>query len=116
MSDKTTGKFAVPTRVFLTAEQREKLFVMARDQGIDLPDLLTELLTSFLDHLPEQQAAAAEEPAAEEPADIAQQIRSRRAEIRRLRARATIGGDAMPPWLHGYIAQLESELRRLEGQ
>jgi hypothetical protein len=111
MSDKTTGKFAVPTRVFLTAEQREKLFVMARDQGIDLPDLLTELLTSFLDHLPEQQAAAAEEPA-----DIAQQIRSRRAEIRRLRARATIGSDAMPPWLHGYIAQLESELRRLEGQ
>ncbi len=110
------GRFTIQTRVYLTAEQREQLFIMARDHGIDLPELLTELLASFLDHLPDY--TSDEAPPMEEPdtSDIAQQIRQRRAEIRRLRARATAGGDAPPRWLKSYIADLESELARLEQQ
>jgi hypothetical protein len=106
------GQFTIPTRVYLTNEQREKLFVMARDHDVDLADLLTELLASFLDHLPDY--AAAEAPPAEPAADHETEIRERRAELRRLRARAVAGGDTAPPWLQGYIADLEQEIARRE--
>jgi HPt (histidine-containing phosphotransfer) domain-containing protein len=106
------GQFTIPTRVYLSDAQREKLFVLARDHGVDLPDLLTELLAAFLDHLPDEESPAA--PASESDSDLAHEIGQRRAELRRLRARATVGGSAAPPWLARYIADLESELARLE--
>jgi hypothetical protein len=111
----TEGRFTIPSRVFLTAAQREKLFVLAREHDIDLPELLTELLVSFLEHLPEYE----EKTAPPEPANDAnatdEELRQRRAELRRLRARAVAGGDAAPPWLTRYIADLEREVGRLEG-
>jgi hypothetical protein len=106
------GLFTVPTRVYLTSEQREKLFVMARDHGVDLADLLTELLASFLDHLPDDVPAEAAIP--EPAADEADELHQRRAELRRLRARAVAGGESAPAWLPGYIAELEQELTRRE--
>jgi hypothetical protein len=106
------GQFTIPTRVYLTSEQREKLFVMARDHGVDLADLLTELLASFLDHLPDYTPTDAVPP---EPAPVQEtEISERRAELRRLRARAVAGGETAPPWLQGYIADLEQEIARRE--
>jgi HPt (histidine-containing phosphotransfer) domain-containing protein len=109
------GHFTIPTRVFLTAEQREKLFVLAREHDIDLPELLTELLVSFLEHMPEQEEDNAENDAPSETTDTETELRQRRAELRRLRARAVAAGDAAPRWLKGYIADLEREVGRIEG-
>jgi hypothetical protein len=106
------GQFTIPTRVYLTSEQREKLFVMARDHGVDLADLLTELLASFLDHLPDYAPTEAAPP--EPAADQETEIRERRAELHRLRARAVAGGDTAPSWLQSYIADLEQEITRHE--
>lgn len=115
MTDELQGQFTIQTRVYVNNEQREKLFVMARDHDLQLPELLTELLASFLDHLPDYAAQLDLVPADEPtPDDVAAQIQQRRAEIRRLRARAMIGGDAMPAWLHRYIKDLESEIQQLE--
>jgi hypothetical protein len=106
------GHFTIPTRVFLTAEQREKLFVLAREHDVDLPELLTELLVSFLEHLPGyEEDGTSPEPTSES----AEELRLRHAELRRLRARAVAAGDAAPRWLTSYIADLEREVGRLEG-
>lgn len=108
------GRFTIPTRVFLNAEQREKLFQLARDHEVELPDLLTELLVSFLEHLPGEEQAEGVADAA--PADdIQAEIQHRRAELRRLRARAMASGGSAPLWLSHYVQELERELGRLEG-
>jgi hypothetical protein len=107
------GRFTIPTRVFLTAAQREKLFVLAREHDVDLPELLTELLVSFIEHLPDY---TEEDTASPEPtSDQQEELRLRHAELRRLRARAVAAGDAAPRWLTNYIADLEREVGRLEG-
>lgn len=111
------GLFTIPTRVYLTTEQRNRLLTLVRKQDISVPDLLTELLVSFLDHLPEHEqedlAQTATEP--RETTDRATEIRRRRAEVRRLRTRAETSGDP-PGWLMSYIEDLEREIKRLEGQ
>jgi ribosomal protein L29 len=107
-----SGQFTIQTRVYLTTEQREKLFTLTREHDIDLPELLSELLGSFLEHLPDY---AAEAEADDTDADeLTREIQQRRAELRRLRARATTGGEAMPRWVRRYIADLERELEKLE--
>lgn len=108
------GKFTIPTRVYLTAEQRETLFALSREHDIDLPDLISELLASFLEHLPTYDESDIDEDVTSDTDQIGQEIRQRRAEIRRLRARALTSGDGVPPWLTRYIADLENEIRRLE--
>jgi uncharacterized small protein (DUF1192 family) len=107
------GNFTIPTRVYLEPEQREKLLLLIRERNLDLPELLTELLASFLDHLPEYEQAST--PAADE-SDSDVQLRQRRAEIRRLRARVVAGEDTTHAWLGEYIADLESEIDRLEAE
>jgi hypothetical protein len=113
MSDQ--GKFTIHTRILLTDAQRERLFVLLREHSLELPDLLSELLGSFLDHLPGEAEEAAAEPPAAAPDDdaLSQEIAERRAELQRLRARATIGGDTAPEWLTRYVGELEQELDRL---
>jgi hypothetical protein len=105
------GRFTIPTRVYLAPEQREKLLLLTREHDLDLPELLTELLASFLDHLPEYEHAST--PADGESEDDIQ-LRQRRAEVRRLRARVVAGEDTTNAWLGDYIADLESEIGRLE--
>lgn len=108
------GRFTIATRVFLTAAQRDRLNALVHEHNIDVPELLTELLVSFLDHLPEEEKSLPAEP---EPVTEAEQaIRARRAELRRLRARMAAGGSAAPQWMASYIADLERELARLEGR
>jgi hypothetical protein len=97
----------------MAPEQREKLLLLTREHDLDLPELLTELLASFLDHLPEYESAST--PAASE-SEADTQLRQRRAEVRRLRARVVAGEDTTNAWLGEYIADLESEIDRLEAE
>jgi hypothetical protein len=109
------GHFTIPTRIYLTADQRERLMRLVRQQEVDVPELLSELLVSFLDHLPEPEPEPAPEPAPEQQDPHEEELRKRRAEIRRLRARLIErAGDDPPQWLPKYLADLEQELRRLE--
>lgn len=107
-----SGLFTIPTRIFLAPEHRRKLDVLIREQDVDLPELLTELIASYLDQLPDL------EPPNEIEHSVAQEveatIHARRAELRRLRARATTGGDEVPQWLKAYMADIEAEIKRLE--
>lgn len=105
------GRFAIPSRVFLNQQQRERLNQLLLEQEVDLPDLLTELLVSFLDHLPESPVEAPETPTDETQTELQQ----RRAELRRLRARLVSHGSNPPRWMVQYIRDLQSEIDRLQG-
>ncbi len=106
------GLFTIPTRIYLTAEQRAQLMRMVREQDVDVPELLSALLVSFLEHLPELEPEPVEQ---EEQDPHEEELRKRRAEIRRLRGRLIErAGDDPPQWLPKYLADLEQELRRLE--
>lgn len=115
----TQGNFTIPTRVYLSAEQRDLLLALVREHEIDVPDLLSELLVSFLDHLPEpsEQADLLSPPAPDDAAAAhAHELRRRRSELRRLRMRLNSQDDdnPPPPWFAGYVAELEHELARME--
>ncbi len=110
------GYFAIPTRLFLTASQRQKLETLMRDQERELPDLLTDLLTSYLEYASPEEDEEDEEtgqvlPLTVKPAP--NQLQQWRVERRRLRARLT-ASNAPPPWLVSYLADLEEEIARLE--
>jgi hypothetical protein len=109
----THGRFTIPARVYLTAEQRDRLMLLAREHETDIHELLTELLVSFLDHLPEMEQPPPE-PQPEPVSDREADLRQRRAEVRRLRLRLATGGDRVPPWMRSYLSDLEQEIRRLE--
>jgi hypothetical protein len=111
------GQYTIPSRIYLTAGQRDKLMHLVREQQIDVPELLTELLVSFLDHLPEtEQAEVLASVEAEEtsPATLQTTIKKRRSEIRRLKARLTTTTETPPAWIQPYLTQLEQEVRRME--
>lgn len=117
-ADSPAGFFTVPTRVYLSTAQRERLMRLVQQHGVDVPELLSELLISFLDHLPEPEQDALLQPETDDHVaaraeEREAEIRARRAEIRRLRARAATGGETTPPWLQSYIADLEGEVQRL---
>lgn len=105
------GLFTIPTRVFLAAEHRRKLETLVIEQGVDLPELLTELLVNYLDQIPIEVAVA--EPPRQ---DIEAELKQRRGELRRLRSRLLTEGQSAPQWLRSYIADLEGEIARLEGK
>lgn len=102
------GLFSIPTRLLLTPEQRVKLEALVRTRDIELSDLLSEIVGEYLDAQPDQP------PAAAPPADTAADLRTRQAELVRLRARRDAAGSAAPAWLGAYIAELEAEIARLE--
>lgn len=107
------GHFVIPTRIFLTVAQRQNLETLMRDQERELPDLLTDLLTSYLDYaLPKAEEESVQVlPPTTKPAP--NQLQQWRVERRRLRARLT-ASNAPPAWLVSYLADLEEEIARLE--
>ncbi len=112
------GFFTIPTRVYLTEKQRDKLKNLMRERETDLPDLLTELLVNFLEHQPEPQHSL-HSPALETGkkisnlSELEEEIRKRRDEVYRLQKRADL--DTHPPrWVKGYIEDLEKEIEQLE--
>jgi hypothetical protein len=104
------GAFTVPTLLYLSAEHRARLELLVREQEVDLAELISEIVANYLDTLP---AASAPPPAP--PPDRPADLRQRRAELARLRVQRDTAGPASPPWLSAYIADLEAEIRRLEG-
>lgn len=102
------GLFTIPTRLYLTPAQRERLERLVRVQELDLAELVSQVFGDYLDALPDLPPPA--EPAPDRTAELAQ----RRAELARLHARRQAAGPAAPAWLHAYIAELEAEIRRLE--
>jgi hypothetical protein len=102
------GTFTIPTRLFVSAEHRRRLEQIVREQGIDLPDLISRVVAEYLDALPETL------PQAEAKPDNTAVLEQHRAEMARLKARRDAEGPRAPAWLHAYIAELEADVRRLE--
>jgi hypothetical protein len=98
----------VPTRVYLTPEQRAQFDQLVREHKIELADLVTQSVAAYLDTLP---PVPLEEPAPSPALDL----RKRHTDLARLKARRDAAGADAPAWLHAYIAEMEAELRRLEG-
>jgi len=109
VSARPPGGVTVPTRLFLTPTARQHIEQFTHARKIDLADLVSQIVAGYLDTLPDA-------PPAPEPArDSSAELRQRRAELGRLRARRDAAGSAAPAWLASYIAELEAEVRRLEG-
>ncbi len=106
------GLFTIPTRLFLTREHRRKLEALVLEQGVDLPQLITDLVVNYLDQLPELDSTIAKPSLP----DIEAELQQRKAELRRLRSRLVTEGKNAPEWIKGYIADLESDIARMEAQ
>jgi hypothetical protein len=106
-----SGKFTIPTLVFLTPEQRDKLEHLLDVGELELSELLSELLAQYLAAQPEAPSPA--QPVAAQQGN-AQALRQRRAELRRLRARMELSDGPPAAWLTQYLADLEADIRRLE--
>lgn len=109
MSD---GRFTIPTRIYLTAAQRARLQHLLDGADLELDEWLTGLAAAQLDAMPEP-------PPAEASAvgdDTAEELRKRRAELRRLRPRLSDPHNPPPPWLVQMVADLEAEVKRLSAQ
>ena len=102
------GAATIPTRLYLTVTARQQIEAYTHAHGVELADLVSQIVAGYLDTLPD--TAPAPEPAR----DSAELLRQRRAELGRLRARRDAGGARAPAWLASYIAELEAELKRLE--
>lgn len=101
------GTYTIPTRLLLTAEQRTKLEQLVRAERVDVADMVSSMVGTYLDTLPTPENAAATS------ADRRIDARQRRAEVARLRARRDAAGSSAPTWLNTYIKDLEAELQRL---
>jgi hypothetical protein len=110
MSVRPASVATIPIRLFLTAEARERIEAWTRAREIDQADLVSQIVADYLDTLPDAPPA----PAPASNRDSGEQLRQRRAELGRLRARRDAAGAQAPAWLASYIAELESELKRLE--
>ncbi len=103
------GRFAIPTRIHLTATQRAKLLRLLEHANRDLDELLSELVAAYLE-------TQAEPPAPPpEPVDaLDAALRQRRAELRRLRPKLHDPHNPPPDWLRQMATDLEQEIERLE--
>ena len=104
------GAATIPIRLFLTPMARQQIETWTHAREIDLADLVSQVVADYLQTLPDGETAPLPEPVA----DSAAQLRQRRAELGRLRARRDADGAQAPAWLASYIAELEAEVQRLE--
>ena len=109
---KRQGLFSIPTRLLLAPEQRAKLEAIVRARGVDLAELLSEIVAEYLDAQTDVRPVA---PPAPDLAGVAGELGKRRTELRSLRARRDAAGSQAPAWLDSYIVALEAEIQRLEG-
>lgn len=105
------GRYTIPTLLYLTGVQREKLNILLQDQDLDLADFLSELVVARLEELPEPPPA----PPADSEAERAAELRQLRREVRRLYALRERMPNP-PEWLTMLIGDTEGEIRRLESQ
>jgi hypothetical protein len=104
------GAFTIPTLLYLSTEHRARLELLVREQETDLAELISQIVSNYLDTLPPAPSAPPELPR-----DHSAELRQRRGELSRLRRQREAAGADAPPWLSSYIADLESDIRRLEG-
>jgi hypothetical protein len=102
------GLFTIPTRLYLTHDQCMQLEHIVRERGGELSDLLSQIISEYLEGMP---PAPPSTPASR--AERETEVRQRKAELARLYARRDAAGSAAPAWLHTYISDLEMELERL---
>jgi hypothetical protein len=107
-SARPPGAATVPIRLYLTPTARQQIDEWTHTHEADLADLASQIVGEYLDALPESA------PAPGATHDSAAELRQRRAELSRLRARRDDAGAAAPAWLASYIAELEAEVQRLE--
>jgi hypothetical protein len=98
----------VPTRIYLTPEQRVEFARLARERRIDLADLVSQSVTGYLDQLPPVPFPVERKP------DYSAELRKLRGDLARLRARRQTAGKNAPAWLDSYIAEVEADIQRLE--
>jgi hypothetical protein len=108
-SARPAGAVIVPIRLYLTPTARQQLDEWTHSHELELANLVSQIVGEYLDTLPETA------PMPEAAHDSAADLRQRRAELSRLRARRDAAGAAAPAWLASYIAELEAEVMRLEG-
>lgn len=106
------GLFTIPTRLYLTAKQRAKLQNLVREQQSELGEIITRMVAEHLDALPD----VGPSPVSPRATDVSDELRKRRADLRRLLAQRNAHGGAGPAWLNGYINELEMEIRQLENR
>jgi hypothetical protein len=99
------GGEPLPARLYLTIEQRDAFERLVAEHKLPLPEILTRIVAA---HLAQLAAPPMPEPARVAPSPG--ELRARRNELARLRARRDAAGATAPPWLHAYIAQLEADL------
>ncbi|MEI7644630.1 MAG: hypothetical protein WCJ55_10160 [Chloroflexales bacterium] len=104
------GHFTIPTRVYLTVEQRTKLDGLLRLAEQSLDGLLTDLLAAYLIGQTDPLAELGPDPSDARAVELA----GRRHELRRLRAKLNDPYNPPPSWLITLVADLESEIARLE--
>ncbi|MEO7913248.1 MAG: hypothetical protein ABIV47_26670 [Roseiflexaceae bacterium] len=102
------GAAIIPIRLFLTTIARQQIDVYTHTRGVELADLVSQIIAGYLETLPD--TAPAPEPAR----DNNEHLRQRQAELGRLRARRDTAGAQAPAWLASYIAELEVEVQQLE--
>lgn len=110
MTERQIGSFTIPTYLYLTTEQRVKLEHLVRDERSDLANVVSQIVSDYLEQLPDVSV-----PEPSQVVDRSSEIRARRMELNRLRARRDASGSAAPAWLQSYIADLEAELKHLGG-
>ena len=109
LSARPAGAATVPIRLYLTPTARKQIDEWTHAHEVDLAALASQIVGDYLDVLPESP------PVPEATRDNAAELRQRRAELGRLRARRDADGAGAPAWLASYIAELEAEVLRLEG-
>jgi hypothetical protein len=102
------GRYTIPAHIYLTETERAKLERLLDEEGRTLEELLSELVAARLADLPEPP------PPPPDP-NTADELRKRRAELRRLRPKLNDPHNPPPPWLTAMAAELEAEIARLEG-
>lgn len=100
------GRYSINARLLLTHEQRLRLFALCQQRQLDLSDVLSEIVSAFLDsrddlHVVERDTTAEDE----------QRRELQRRQIRQLRIQASRLGEHAPAWLRSYLADLEREAR-----
>ncbi|HEY1014270.1 MAG TPA: hypothetical protein VGE07_16270 [Herpetosiphonaceae bacterium] len=111
MSD---GVFVLPCRLLLPLEQRDRLERYCRRRDQELSDVVSEIVLAYLDELPDHELAAPLPPAP--GPSLAEQLRQYERDLRRLRMRRQQLGSAAPPWMDGYIADVEQEIVHLRAR
>lgn len=104
------GQFTIPSRVYLSAAQRDKLERLLRHQARELDELLTELVINYVESEPEPPPESDDRRVAL----LNDELRKRRSELRRLRPQLTDPHNPPPAWLVQMVKDLQDEVRRLE--